>query len=349
MRAAVLYGKEDLRIREVAIPEITDNEVLLQVKRAFVCGTDVRMFRNGHTGVSEETPLILGHEMSGVIARVGKNVPGYHEGMAVTVAPNMGCGICDMCVSGNTQLCPYAYKALGITIDGGFAEYVKIPEAAVRQGNITELPPGMSFEEAAIVEPLSCAYNGFTKCSIEPGDSVLIIGGGPIGIMHARLAKMAGAGKIFINDISDDRLALCRKADPVFTTLGVDPPLQDQIQALTDGRGVDVCITACPVPQVQTLALELTALNGRVLFFGGLPADKATVSLNTNIIHYKQLLVTGTTRSSLSQFRTTLALIANGLIEVKDLITSRATLDEMQRTIENVAKGIGLKSTIVFE
>lgn len=348
MQAALLYGKEDLRVQEVAAPEISENEVLLHVKSAFVCGTDVRMFKNGYTGISEDSPLIPGHELSGLIAKVGKSVKGYKEGMAITVAPNMGCGICDRCVSGNTQLCK-DYRALGIHLDGGFAEYVRIPEAAVRQGNIIEIPPGISFEEAAIVEPLSCVYNGFSKCHIGPGDTVLIIGAGPIGIMHARLAKMAGAAKVFMNDISEDRLALCRKADSFFITVDASVSLQEHIRNLTYGRGVDVCITACPVPQVQTMALELTAINGRVLFFGGLPADKANVSLNTNLIHYKQLLVTGTTRSNLAQFRTTVQLIADGLIEVKDLITSRRTIEGIQETIENVSKGIGLKSTIYFD
>lgn len=349
MRAALLYGKEDLRIQDIPTPEIHENEVLLKVKSTFVCGTDVRMFRNGHKSVSEESPLVLGHELSGVIEKVGKNVKGYKEGMSVTVAPNMGCGICDLCISGNTQLCTQEFNALGITINGGFAEYVRIPEAAVRQGNIMEISEGLAFEEAAMAEPLSCAYNGYTKCPTVPGDTVLIIGAGPIGIMHARLAKMAGAAQVFINDISDERLELCRKADSFFITIDAKTSLQEHIRDLTNGRGVDVCITACPVPQVQTMALELAAINGKVLFFGGLPADKANVSLNTNLIHYKQLLVTGMTRSSLAQFRTTLQLIATGLIEVKDLITSRSSIDDIQTTFENVAKGSGLKSTIYFD
>jgi len=113
MRAALLYGKEDLRIQEVAIPEINEHEVLLKVKSAFVCGTDVRMFKNGSKGISENSPVILGHELSGIIAKAGKEVKGYQEGMTIVVAPNMGCGICDLCVSGNTQLCK-DYQALGL-------------------------------------------------------------------------------------------------------------------------------------------------------------------------------------------------------------------------------------------
>jgi L-iditol 2-dehydrogenase len=349
MRAALLYGKEDLRIQDVPLPEISDDEVLLKVKCAFVCGTDVRMLRNGHKGVSEDSPLILGHELSGIIENVGKKVTGYREGMAMSVAPNMGCGICEMCISGNTQLCAKAWQALGITIPGGFAEYVKIPEAAVRQGNMMAIPEGMTFEEAAIVEPLSCAYNGHTKCPIAPGDTVLIIGAGPVGIMHARLAKMAGAAKIYINDLSEDRLALCQKADSTFLCVDASAPLPEQMNDLTNGRGVDVVITACSVPQVQTMALELAAMNGKVLFFGGLPADKAVVGLDTNLLHYKLLLVTGMTRSSLAQFRKTIDLIAHGLIEVKDLITARSTIDDLQTTIANVSQGTGLKSAIVFD
>ncbi len=349
MRAALLYGKEDIRVQDVPTPEINENEVLLQVKSAFVCGTDVRMYRNGHKGVSEDSPLILGHELSGVIAGVGSNVKGYTEGMPVTVAPNMGCGICEFCISGNTQLCLENSQALGINIDGGFAEYVRIPEPAVRQGNMMLIPEGMSFEEAAIVEPLSCAYNGHSKCPVDAGDTVLVIGAGPVGIMHARLAKMAGAAKIFINDLSENRLALCREADSSFITIGAGAPLQEQMNDLTKGRGVDMVITACSVPQVQAIALDLAAINGKVLFFGGLPADKAVVGLDTNIIHYKLLTVTGMTRSSLAQYRKTLDLIANGLIKVDDLISTRSTVDRIQTTIENVSRGIGLKSTIVFE
>jgi L-iditol 2-dehydrogenase len=349
MQAALLYGKEDMRVHDVPTPEIGRNEVLVQVKCAFVCGTDVRMFRNGHKGVSEESPLILGHELSGVIAKVGANVQGYTEGMAVTVAPNMGCGICEFCISGNTQLCQTAFQALGINLPGGFAEYVRIPEPAVRQGNIMSIPDGLSFEQAAIIEPLSCAYNGQSKCPVAAGDTVLIIGAGPVGIMHARLAKMAGAAQIFINDLSDNRLALCRKADPAFITVEAGAPLPEQMRDLTQGRGVDLVITACSVPQVQAQALELAAINGKVLFFGGLPADQAIVGLDTNIIHYKLLTVAGMTRSSLAQFRKTLDLVAAGLIKVDDLISARSTLDELQTTIENVSKGLGLKSAIVFE
>ena len=347
MRAAALYGKRDLRVAEADLPSINAEEILVQVKGAFVCGTDVRMYHNGYQGVSEATPLILGHEGSGVVARVGSRVKNFKEGMRVAVAPNIGCGICDFCVSGNTHLCSQ-YKALGIQMPGFFAEYIKIPAGFVRQGNVVEIPDPLSFEEAALAEPLACVFNAFEKSKLRPGETVLIIGAGPIGLMHAKMAQAAGAEKIMLNDLSRERLDLCRQLDSTFITIESET-LKEDIESLTEGRGVDVCITACPAPQAQQVALELAAINGRVIFFGGLPPDKAHVSLNTNLIHYKQLEVTGTTRQSLSQYRRTLRLVACGRINIKDLISSRTSLEEIQSALDNISQARSLKSAIYFE
>lgn len=341
MRAAALYGKRDLRVAEADLPSINAGEILVQVKGAFVCGTDVRMFHNGYDGVSEAAPLILGHEGSGVVARIGRHVEYFKEGMRVAVAPNIGCGICDFCVSGNTHLCSQ-YKALGIHMPGFFAEYIKIPAGFVRQGNVVEIPDTLSFE------PLACVFNAFEKSKLRPGETVLIIGAGPIGLMHAKMAQTAGAEKIILNDLSRERLDLCRQLDSTFITVESDT-LKEDIDSLTEGRGVDVCITACPAPQAQQVALELAAINGRVIFFGGLPPDKAHVSLNTNLIHYKQLEVTGTTRQSLSQYRRTLRLVACGRISIKDLISSRTALEEIQSALDNISQARSLKSAIYFE
>ncbi|MBT8366422.1 MAG: alcohol dehydrogenase catalytic domain-containing protein [Deltaproteobacteria bacterium] len=347
MQAAALYGKQDLRIGEVDVPQIDDGEILLQVKGAFVCGTDVRMYHNGYQGVSEATPLVLGHEGSGVVARVGSHVKNYNEGMRVAVAPNIGCGICDYCVSGNTHLC-LQYNALGIHMPGFFAEYIKIPENFVRQGNVVEIPDSLSFEEAALAEPLACVFNAFEKSRMRPGEIVLIIGAGPIGLMHAKMAQTAGVEKILINDLSRERLDLCRQLDSSFITVESEN-LKEDIDGLTDGRGVDVCITACPAPQAQQIALELAAINGRIIFFGGLPPDQAHVSLNTNLIHYKQLEVTGTTRQSLIQYRRALRLVACGRINIGDLISSRTALSDIRSALDNISQARSLKSAIFFE
>jgi L-iditol 2-dehydrogenase len=346
MKAALLFGKDDLRVQDVPVPQVAEGEILLRVKAAAVCGTDIRMFRNGARGVGPDSPLVLGHEVSGVIERVGPGVSGYTEGTRVAIAPNMGCGVCDMCVSGNTQLCP-TYRAFGISIPGGFAEFMKIPEAGVRQGNVALIPEGADFVEAALVEPLSCVYNAFKQSAISAGDTVLVIGAGPIGLMHAKLSLMGGAARVYMNDISAERLQLCTRAEPSITAVS-GGPLVERMKELTDGRGVDVCITAAPVPEIQVTAFEVTAVNGRVVFFGGLPEGRSKVLLDTNLVHYKQLRVSGTTRSSLSQYRQTLALVASRAVTVKDLVTSISPLEKIHDSFEHVIQAKGLKTVLEF-
>ena len=193
MLAARMYGINDLRIEEMPKPKIGAGEILVKVRAAAICGTDVRMLTSGAKGTDSSQPLVLGHEFAGDIVEIGSAVTGYQAGMRVAVAPNMGCGVCDLCVSGNGHLCPH-YQAFGINLDGAFAEYVRIPSRAVAGGNVAVLPRRVSYAEGALNEPFSCAYNGSQHCHIQPGDYVLVVGSGAIGLMHAKLAKLAGAG-----------------------------------------------------------------------------------------------------------------------------------------------------------
>ena len=346
MKALFLYGLGDIRLRDVNVPEINDNEILLKVKSSALCGSDIRMINNGYIGVNEASPRIIGHEFSGVIAKTGKNVKTYTVGTSVCIAPNMGCGRCDMCVGGNSHLCK-DYRAFGINIDGGFAEYVRIPEEAVRQGNLVEKDAQISFEEAALNEPLSCVYNGFTKCDVRQGDYVLVIGAGPIGMMHTQLAKRAGAAKVLLNDLSVERLELCKTIDKALITVGPES-LKDNVYKLTQGKGVDVCIIACPSPLAQAESLELVNIGGRINFFGGLPSGSSMVSIDTNLIHYKQLIITGSTRASISHYRKTLMLISQGLVNVKEMITSSYTLDELYNVLNENKRIKGLKTVVNF-
>ena len=345
MKAVLLYGRQDLRIQDVEVPEVGAGDILLRTKASYVCGTDVRMYKKGMPGIGAENPRILGHEISGLIETVGDGENRYRRGMRVTVLPNYGCGICDFCVDGNSQLCG-DFKAIGISIDGGFAEYVLIPEKAVKQGNVVEIKSTVSFEEAALAEPLSCVYNAFKKIGIYDGDTVLIIGAGPIGIMHAKIARMAGAARIIINDIVRERLDLVELMDPFFEVLETRD-LKKSIMEKTDGRGVDLVITAASAPSIQTIAFELAGINGRVMFFGGLPPDKSKIYVDTNQIHYKQITVSGTTRQRPSHFRKVLELITNGGIDLKDIITESVGLDDVARVLTDINQGIGLKKAIL--
>ena len=341
-----LYGPNDIRLEEVPVPEITSEEILLKTDAAAVCGTDIRMWKNGYKGVDENHPLILGHELAGTVVKVGKDVPFYQEGMQLAMVPNIGCGICDRCVAGNFHLCD-TYRAFGINMDGAFAEYVRIPKEAIRMGNLMVLPKGVTPEEAAVNEPLSCAYNGFSKCNVRPGEYALVVGAGPIGIFHAQLMHMAGA-KVMMNDLSSDRLADCRKIMPYIETYCGDD-LPGFVAEQTLGRGLDVAIVACPVPAVQAAMLPLMNYGGRVNFFGGVPADKQPVAIDTNLVHYKELYLTGSTRANIAQFRKTLEFVSQGLIDLKSVITARFELKDILTAFDWAAQAKGLKNVITFK
>lgn len=347
MKAARLYGPGDLRVEDVPVPSPAPGEVLVRIGAGHVCGTDIRMLKQGAPAASPDHPLTLGHEIAGVIASLGPGVDSYSIGARVAVAPNYGCGVCDTCVGGNTQSCVQS-QALGVTRDGGFAEFMIIPEPAVRQGNITVLPDGVSLQEAALVEPLSCVYNAFERHHVQPGNVVLVIGAGPIGMMHAKLCLMAGAGAVIMNDLLPERLRQCKSLEPAVLTTEPDD-LSELLSQVSRGRGADIVITATPAPATHQLALELVAQNGTVSFFGGLPKDKEVVPINTNLIHYKQIWVTGTTRQNLRQFRTTLELIARRVVTLDGLMTRSVSLDQIHEVFDDTLYGRGLKNGILLD
>lgn len=347
MQALRLYGVNDVRLTEIPRPSITDGEVLLQVKSAGICGTDLRMISNGSPHIQDGSPRTLGHEISGVICETGRSVRGYRAGMRVAVAPNMGCGICEHCVRADVHLCPN-YEALGVQLDGGFAEYMAIPEQAVRSGNIAVLPDHVSFAEAAVIEPLSCVYNGLLQCPVFLGDDVLIIGAGPIGIMYAQLAKRSGAGRVFIANRSEGRLNLCRELDDSLITLPAEG-LKEEIQRHTGGRGVDVTVTANPSPESQRLAVELTAAGGRINWFGGLPKHIHETPVDTNQVHYKQISATGSTKANNHHFRKTLQFISAGMIDAKRLVTQAFPLERADEAIAYAGSSQGIKTIFSFE
>jgi L-iditol 2-dehydrogenase len=289
---------------------------------------------------------VLAHEFAGVIAELGAGVSGYSVGQRVSVAPNIGCGACNSCVSGKAHHCK-ALTALGIHLEGGLAEYARIPAAAVRLGNVAPIGGGVSFEAAAASEAFSCVYNAFERYGVNPGDAVVVIGAGAIGLMHAKLARMAGASKIFLSDLSEGRLQECAAIEPA--TIAVRERLFERVAEETGGGMADVVIAACGAATAQQEALRLAGLDGRVSFFGGLANGRELVELDTNLIHYKQLSVTGTTRASLRQYRCALKLMAAGLVDIEPLITHRFRLSEIHAAVSNAENAVGLKQAIVFD
>jgi len=346
MKAAFYYGVGDIRIEEIDIPKISEDEILIKVKACAVCGTDLRIYKHGHFKVPQGVKRVLGHEVAGEIVEVGAKVKGYTVGMRVATPPNVGCGTCPMCIQGYNQMCP-DYEAFGISLDGGFQEYMKIPAFAIKAGNVVLIPDGVSFEEAAIAEPLSCCYNSYRALNTVPGDTVLIVGAGPIGALHAMMNKLAGATKVIVANRSQGRLdeIINLGADVVINTSEQD--LVQAVKAATDGRGADVIITACSDPDVQVQVLEAAAVHARINFFGGLPKGKEMVTLNTNLIHYKELIVLGTTGSTINDYYKSMQIIASGKVNAKGLVSETFPIEDTLKAFECAGASKGMKTLVV--
>ena len=279
MLAAVYHGPNDLRVNDVAVPKIGRGELLVKVLSASICGTDLRILHGNHRMYPPGTIRIPGHEVVGTIAEVGAEVTDYQVGQRVFCAPNAGCGHCRQCVSGNNNLCAN-YDAIGVTRDGGFAEYVLIPANSVQQGNVIPISESVDPAVAALLEPFACVLRGQNAVHIQPGEVVLVIGAGPIGIMHTKLAKARGAGTVITSDPIAERASQARRMG---ADLAVDPTSEDLKMILgevSQGRGADVIIVAAPVHIAQESALDLAAISGRINFFGGLPKDRPTITFD---------------------------------------------------------------------
>ncbi|MDF2614396.1 MAG: gutB 5 [Clostridia bacterium] len=347
MKAAYYLGPSTIEVEEADIPKINEEEILIKVKACAICGTDLRIYKSGHFKIPSHTKRVLGHEIAGEIIGIGAKVKGYSIGMRVATPPNIGCGTCNSCRQGFNQLCP-DYEAFGISLDGGFQEYMKVPAYAIKAGNVIEIPDHLSFEEAVVTEPLSCCYNSYKALKTVPGDTVLVIGAGPIGALHVMINKLAGATKIIAADLSDERLNEIKELGADIVINSAKENLREAVIKETHDMGADVIITACSVPELQYEALEMAAVHGRINYFGGLPKGKENVTLNTNLIHYKELTVLGTTGSSILDYYKSMQIIASGKINAKALISNKFRIEEIDKAFECAAAGKGMKTIIVF-
>ncbi|NLT96844.1 MAG: alcohol dehydrogenase catalytic domain-containing protein [Christensenellaceae bacterium] len=348
MKAAYYYGIGDMRLEETPVPDIAEDELLLRVRAAAVCGTDLRILKAGHFKIPEGSRRVLGHETAGEVVKVGSSVTGFDVGDRGAALPNVGCGHCRWCLKGLNQLCP-DYEALGISYDGGFQEYMRVPGRAIQRGNIIKIPASLSYVEAALLEPFSCAYNASESLRTAPGDTVLIVGTGPIGACHVMISRVAGASRIIVAGRTDARLELSLHFGADFTVNTSRTDLGQAVMELTDGVGADVIITACSVPEVQAQALELAARGGRVNFFGGLPRGQEIVPLNTNLIHYKELQVGATTGSSVLDFHQSMRIVASGKLRLADLATGLFRLDQIHQAFDYAAGRQGMKAVVVMD
>lgn len=343
MRAAVLRGNNHIEVADVERPGIGDDEVLVRVGANTLCGTDVRIVRGEKTkGI--RPGAILGHEFSGHVARAGRATSGYDVGTPVGMAPLVACGHCAYCRRDSENLCP-RQRMMGYEYAGGLSEYVRIPAAAVRAGNLVAAAQGRPAEQLALAEPLACCLNGQERSAVGLDDVVLIMGAGPIGLFHVQLALLRGARTVVVSEPSAPRRELAARFGAHAT---VDPgdDLATAVDDATGGHGADVTMICIGVPPLVDDALRVTRPGGRVNVFAGMP-KQSTSTVEANLVHYKELRVTGTSACRRVHYETAFRLIETGRVEVGPMITHRFPLTEVDKALAVSAGGEGLKVAVL--
>jgi L-iditol 2-dehydrogenase len=330
MKAAMLYGVKDLRIEDVPVPKVQTGEALVRVKAATTCGTDLKIFQRGYVEKVIKLPTVFGHEWAGEVVEVSEGLAWPKKGMRVRAGNSAPCLHCTMCQKGKYNLCENM-----IWLWGAYAEYVKVPARMVLV-NMQEIPHDVSYEEAAITEPLACVLHGVEEAGVKLGDVVAIIGAGPIGLLHLLTAKKIGAEKAIVIDLVKERLNFAEKlgADVAINAGKVD--VAETVRKITNGYGADVVVEAIGLPATWEQALRLVRKGGTVLEFGGCPPG-TEIKLNAEMLHYGEVTVLGAFHATPLHFRKALNLIASRTIDVKPLITRKMQLEEIREAFEILA------------
>lgn len=344
MRAARFHAPGDIRLEDVAEPTAGPGDVVIRVRNCSTCGTDVKISRHGHHHIVP--PRTMGHEIAGEISEVGDGVSGFAIGDRVQVIAAIPCGVCPDCRAGRMTVCPNQ-TSMGYHYDGAFAQYCRVPAVVLAVDGLNRIPEGVGFPEASVAEPLACVINGQELARVAKGDDVVVLGAGPIGCLHVRLARANGAARVVLVDLNQARLeqaAELARPDAAIWSGDQDPVAA--VMAFTGGRGVDVAITAAASGAAQEQALQMVARRGRLSLFGGLPKDRPTITLDSNLVHYRELTLVGANGSSPEHNARALDHIATGVVPVADLITHRLPLDDVLDGLEIVADGEAIKVTI---
>jgi L-iditol 2-dehydrogenase len=341
MIAAVLYGKEHLEVEPVAIPVIERGDILVRVQVALTCGTDVKVFRRGYHARMIVPPAVFGHELAGDVVAVGGNVTSFHLGQRVVSANSAPCESCYFCLRNQQNLCEDL-----LFNNGAYAEYIRIPSRIVER-NTYEIPKHVSYQDAALVEPLACVLRGLEETGIRPGDTIAIIGLGPIGLMFVRLAKVYGARVIAIGRRKTqlDRAA-AMGAEELICTATVPQPAA-AVREMTQGRGVDIAIEAVGKPETWHWAVDMVRRGGTVNFFGGCP-NESRVSLDTSLLHYSEITCKASFHHTPAHIRKALDIVSNGDISARDFVNRQEPLTNLLEVMRHLMSHNGhLKTAII--
>ncbi|HET9399629.1 MAG TPA: alcohol dehydrogenase catalytic domain-containing protein [Candidatus Acidoferrales bacterium] len=342
MTAAVLYGSEELRIEQIGVPEIAADEVLVRVKVALTDGTDLKVWRRGYHAAMINPPAVFGHELAGEVAAVGSEVRGFRVGDRVVPANSAPCLECFFCKRGQPNLCEDL-----LFNNGAYAEYIRVPGRIVRE-NTLQIPEGVSFRDAALTEPLACVIRGIHETGIQPGDAVVVIGCGPIGLKFIRVLSGRGVNII----------ALAKRESQIKIARNLGASLALNVTTLTDPitavrdltplhRGADFVIEAAGVPEACEWAPKMVRRGGTVNLFAGCRAD-ARVKFEPAELHYSEITIKSSFHHTPEFFREALATIARGEIRAADFITAEARLTDLPRVFQQMKQGNGGIKTAVI-
>jgi threonine dehydrogenase-like Zn-dependent dehydrogenase len=342
MKAAVVYGENDIRIADIPKPDPGPGEVLIKVKASGVCATDVKIL--GGAGLPKHLPTILGHEVAGLVEAVGEGVSDLETGQRVAVYPIAACGECFFCRRERHSLCVKPY-GLAHGADGGFAEYLLVPSQIARLGGIMDIGD-IPFDLAAMIEPVSCCLSAAEQCGTETDDNVLIIGCGPLGLLHIIVSKALGA-RVIASDPDGERLAKAKElgADSILNPGKVNMP--EAVREAT-GIGADVVIAAVGFARVVEESLPLVRNGGVFNIFGGTPVGEM-INLDPRWLHYGEVVLTGTFGASLRHFRKSLEFVREHEAVISKVISVRCALDDILDAVERVRSAAAFKTIIMFD
>jgi L-iditol 2-dehydrogenase len=341
MKAAVFEGIEKMTVRELTVPQCEDGGMLVKVETCCICGGDIRNFHTGlRYGIEQQ---VMGHEIAGVVEETGKNVTRFKVGDRVAIAPDVSCGECYYCKRGLVNLC-VSHKMLGTNWPGGFAQYIYLPPVVLNRGFVEQIPDSLSFDEAAMAEPASSVIACQEYNNVSLGDTVVVIGDGPIGCLHVEVARARGASKIIMVGLT--RLDSVPQFNPDYIINSATQNPVEEVKKITHGLGADIVICAAPVTSIQEQAIEMVRKRGKVVLFGGVNKNNPMTSLNSNLIHYNELTIVGAFSYPATGLFKAVNLIAEGKISAKKYVTRTVKLNEISDGIACAEQGKALRVAV---
>ncbi|AHN25096.1 hypothetical protein GAPWK_0519 [Gilliamella apicola] len=326
MKASVCYKQNDLRTEDLPIPEISDNEVLIKMLACGLCGTDIQKIR----GDTVNKPTVLGHEVVGEIVKKGKNVSKFEIGDRVITAIHVPCFTCHYCNKGHYTICEQ-FRTNNID-PGGFAEFIRIPE--LHLNHLThKVSNNVTDEEATLIEPIACCLHGLKQADIRPNDSVLIMGAGTIGILHAQLAKIKGANKVIVSDMSKFKLQKALNVGCDYAINIKEKNIIDEVNKITDGQGVDVIVIAAGVSSLVADAVNMVRRAGKIIVFSGFDKNKL-VTLDVSRFFKDEISIIGTYSVTPYEFPEALDLLEKRKLNTKEMITHVYPLNKLSEAID---------------